>query len=245
MAEMDKDLERIQKKLQEVEALQKRNKTTSMLATLAIVIVAIVMVLIVINPIFSLVQEREKIGETLVTKAHERLAPKLGTEVQSLVEEVVPKYQEKAGAIISKRETEIVDKLTKEYDLLYANLNDEITKTVDAFLKDFSQRQFDLLLEEYPELTDLDSTPDPNNPDMRKSDMIVHAVQGASARLSADIFAKHTEALNKLDVQFNSLEVPASLKELNNEELKSLVLNEAFDFFYDMMNSDTEGEVVQ
>jgi F0F1-type ATP synthase membrane subunit b/b' len=243
MADMNTDLERIQKKLQEVEALQKRNKTTSTLSSIAIVVVALVMVAIVGKPLLTIYNNRDGMQKRFVAKIEERVVPKAQDEVQALIKTVVPKYQEEAQKVLDKRQGEIVDKVTKEYNTLYENLSIEITAQLDKFLKDFSERQYAMLLEEFPELTKMDETPDPNHPDLKRSEMIALAVQGATTRLSSEIFAKHIQALNKMDVEFNMIEVPDNIKGMTNEELKSLVGNEAVQYVVDKIDADTTEEV--
>lgn len=241
MADINTDLERIQKKLQEVEALQKRNKTTSTLSSIAILIVALIMIGIVGKPLFTIYTERGKMQKRLESQIEERIAPKAQKELETLVKTVVPKYQAEAQVVIEKRQSEIVDKVTKEYNTLYENLSAHLTTQITDFLEDFSERQYTMLLEEFPELTQLDETPDPANPDLKRSEMIALAVHEATSKFSNNIFAKHTEALSKMDTEFNGIEVPSNFKEMTNQELKDFVASEAVEFFLDKI--DTEESV--
>ncbi|MGF1572787.1 MAG: hypothetical protein ACFCU1_06925 [Sumerlaeia bacterium] len=240
MADQNTDLERIQKKLQEVEALQKRNKMTGTLSSVAILIVAIVMIGIVAKPFLTIYNEREKMSTRLEEQAIERILPKAQEELQLLVNEVVPKYRDEAQRILESRQTEIVDEVSAEYETLYANLSDQITERMTTFLTDFSERQYTMLIEEFPELSKMDETPDPANPDVKRSHMIAFAVKDATARFSGEIFAKHMQALDKMDLEFNSLEIPESYKAMSNDELKNFVAEEAVQFFIDKIDNEEQ-----
>lgn len=232
-------LERIEKKLEEVEAAQKSKAAIGLAAPIIAVVIIVIMLYYALSPLITLYQERDQVTEEIIAQANERLLPELETEARSFLEnDVVPAYKTALSEVVDARGPEIVELTNSEAQILYENLSIEIETQVTSFIQDFSEEQYEKMLEIYPELTALDDRPDPNNPELKKSQMIAAAMQTATQQLTDEMFSVHYKALEKMEREFAAIKVSKEIEDMGQEELKSYIASLALELVMYKLDAD-------
>jgi len=210
--DLARQLERLESKLNDLEAAANGAKMAGRIMTVLVAVVAITMVVMLMGP-FHAAYKNPKPFQDKLTKDFQAEANKvLQVELAKFKGEVVPAYQNALANAGRKREAEIAGLLEREANLLRENVVQDLTDQMLAFQNRLVETQKARLEKEFPELAD---------PDQAELILgrLTHVSEAVATRMINDIFGDHYAAITALETSFNSIDVPEKIREMNDDQL--------------------------
>ncbi|MBI5154407.1 hypothetical protein HZA57_04135 [Candidatus Poribacteria bacterium] len=235
--DLSQQLERLEAKLNEMEAANSRAKAVARLMTLLIAVTAVSMVIVVIYPLYKAgTTDRETYVKTITKDAEARLRPVIEREAKDFANEVVPAYRDAVQRTYASRTPEIIGKLDSEAQTLWTNVRNDMQQQLTVFQQKVVEEQYARLAEELPELRDRE------NAELVMGRM-AEVSQNVATRIVNDLFAEQFGALMQLEETYNKFAVPRDISNLTNDMLNDHVLNLVTELVSVKFNADKELKV--
>ncbi|MCB2156678.1 hypothetical protein KQI84_17515 [bacterium] len=238
---LQKQLERIDAKIDQMEQASARSKIISRLMTVLIALTAIIMVLLLVKPILqgTLSKEgREPYRAEFERTFKEQIQPMVQDEAKQLAKEVLPVYQEAAMKASETKLPKAISTFESEWQILYGDLQTDLQDRIQVAQEDIVEHQHKRLLEEFPDLKD-----------EAKTEVVLGNLADASSRVSdriiTELFTSHYRAIDRLELNFNSIEVPDHIHSMNDDELGNHVKDLVAEMVALKLHPDTQRAELQ
>lgn len=210
MDNIARQLESIEKKLQEATRADSAAKSTARLVTIAIAVVAVGGVLYLLYPLINAYNHSEEYYAALYAEFEETVQPAVARELQQSIEAVGPEVVELARTALIERQEELVAASDREMVTLFESIKTmseeqlvERVNVVEAGVRERFQQLF-------PDLAD-----DPERLElvMGNADLVMD--QAVSAVVTEQL-TPHFESLANIETRLRQFPIPPRLKELDD-----------------------------
>ncbi|MDK2972590.1 MAG: hypothetical protein PWP23_2345 [Candidatus Sumerlaeota bacterium] len=205
-------LERLEQKLQDVEAAQSKVKVFGRVMTVAVAVVAIGMVYLLLKPFISAYQNPKPYQDAMTKRVETRLVPLLKEEGEKLRADVLPIIKKASEDSREQHLPEIMFAVEQESKILVENLTLHAHERMTSFQTEFEKEQHAKLLEAFPALKDQDNAAD-------MMERLARVGENVADRMTNELLMEHFDALVKMEQSFNELEVPEDIQNMSPAEL--------------------------
>lgn len=232
MAEpLDSDrIEILERKLEEAEAEAHRLKVTGRLMTVAVAIVALVMVLILMAPFNNVRKNPTPYVDALTERAQSRLAPEIKRTGEELYETVLPAYEEALKRLMEQRLPDVVGMVENEGREMVVLLAEDFQVKLADLREEMGARQLERLRARMPGIDDPD-----------RIERLLLVSEAVADRIVQDLFQEHYDALTRLELAFDRVEVTEEVADMNAVQLEEHVSALVLEYIVYKLNLIREG----
>jgi hypothetical protein len=236
-------LEAIEAKANQLESEARSAKATGRLVTIVVAVVILIMLYVALRPVVGLYQNPEPVVTALSERMEQRLQPMVMDELQTMQQDLVPVYREAVNDVMEQRRADIMVALDSQTTQLYQDVRMQLEERLTNFSQDLAERQYNRLIEEFPEIEELDTETDPNRPGVTKAQLIIGALDPVSQRLAIDLFENHFIAISRLENEFQAFETPTTVSNMTDQELRAYATELATNYVATRLEQMQSGDV--
>lgn len=243
-ADIGRRLERLEARLAEADAAAASAKNAARIMALALVVTVVAMVWLTFKPMLDLYRNPKPLQEAMLQGLEKRVVPKAKEEADAFVKDDLPKVQSALMKVATERRPEIEAALAKELSIFLGQIEGQLRTELETFSLRVAEQQYNRMIQEFPEIERLDDETDPNKPGVTKANLIIGALEPVSGKLANEFFATHFEGLARLEMEFNSFEVPAEVDAMTDQELQDYASRLTIEYFAKRLDHALDSGVV-
>ncbi|MBF0544739.1 MAG: hypothetical protein HQM08_09915 [Candidatus Riflebacteria bacterium] len=220
-------LQKIGKKLDELERTQKWANNSTLLGVFIIVATMLTFIFQLLMPIYELKDKTQPLLREMEKNASGRFFPILRAQLLKLLSMTIPAYRDAFVGELKVRLPEIEKSVSNELENLVKGTESEISDLVESRLNQIIKKHESLLRTEFPEIEN----------DPKISGAVDQVLASAIHRVLGEYLLENTEKFGELLKTIDEIRVPQKIKSMKDDTLQEYLINNLTAYFNEKTGS--------